>query len=513
MSGERYDVLIIGSGVGGLTCAGLLAKQGLKVLVLEALDRIGGCCSNYDFDGFKPEVGAVFVIGHFLYGQYFQLVERRLEDYLDLKRIDPVYDMVLEGGERYLLPQDLDQMEEVVNRINPADVPGYRRYNADMRKLQDLLKAVASSRMPALEDFLKPSSLARLGARKELLAALPVAARLATHNMGHCVQGYFRDERLRLIFGWENLYAALPSHRCNGLFAAMSYMSRDSLYYPRGGMMAIPRAMWKIASEYGAELRTGALVERIVIENGRAVGVRLAGGEELRASKVISNAHSRLTYLDLVGEENIPAWAAKTVRRQPCSIPAPTFYLNAKEKVGTEAHFTVLLNRRRKFDDFWHEFYDTGLLYRPDDGPMFISNPNFDDPGLAPEGKDSLSVIYIAPYRLKYHDWDDISASWPAELTGSIERRAFPGLADKVERMESVTPRELERTLRVAEGAFFGLELNGTNLGPFRPNYRSRLVGDLYLTGQCTNPGGGVPLVMTSGIIASSLLLNDWSKH
>jgi phytoene desaturase len=510
MSDDRYDVLIIGSGVGGLTCASLLAKEGLKVLVVEALDRIGGCCSNYDFDGFRPDVGAVFVIGHFLYNQYFQLVGRNLEDYLDLKLIDPVYDIVLEGGERYLLPCDFDEMAEVVNRINPADVPNYRRYNQDMKKIVDYMKAVSYSRMPALRDFLKPVSLAAMGMKKELLAALSVVARLGMHNMDHCLRGYFRDERLRLIFGWENLYAALPAHRCNGFFTSMTYMSHDGLYYPRGGMIAIPQAMAKIAGEYGAEMRMNTLVEKIIIENGKAVGIKLASGEELRSKVVVSNAHSRLTYLDLVGEENIPRWAAKTVRRQPCSIPAPTFYLNTKEKVGMDAHFTVLLNQRRKFDDFWGEFYDTGLLYRPDDGPMFISNPNFDDPGLAPQGRDSLSVIYIAPYRLKYYGWDDIRMSWPQELTESMERRAFPGLTDKVERMESVTPLDLERTLRVSEGAFFGLELNGTNMGPFRPNYKSRLVKNLYLTGQCTNPGGGVPLVMTSGIITSALLLNDW---
>ncbi len=512
MSGEKYDVIIVGSGVGGLTCASLLAKEGLKVLVLEALDHVGGCCSNYDFDGFRPEVGAVFVIGHFLYNQYFQLVERNLEDYLDLKLIDPIYDIVLEGGERYITPRDLDEMAEVVNRINPADLPNYRRYVTDMSAMQDYLKAVFNSKMPDIRDFLRPVSVAKMGAKKELLAALPVMAKLGMHNMDHCLRDYFSDERLRLIFGWENLYAALPAHRCNGMFTSMTYMSHDSLYYPKGGMTAIPHAMARIAEEYGAEIRLNTLVEKIIIENGKAAGVRLASGEELRARKVVSNAHSRLTYLDLVGEENIPKWAAKTVRRQPCSIPAPTFYLNTKEKVGTRAHFTVLLNQRRKFDDFWSEFYDTGLLYRPDDGPMFVSNPNFDDPDLAPEGKDSLSVIYIAPYKLKYHDWDDISETWPRELTESIERRAFPGLTGKVERMESVTPRELERTLRVAEGAFFGLELNGTNMGPFRPNYRSRLIKDLYLTGQCTNPGGGVPLVMTSGIITSAMLLNDWNR-
>jgi phytoene desaturase len=512
MSDDKYDVLIIGSGVGGLTCASLLAKEGLKVLVLEALDRIGGCCSNYDFDGYKPEVGAIFVIAHFMYNQYFQMVERNLEDYLDFRLIDPVYDIVLEGGERYVLPRDFDAMADVVNSINPADVPNYRRYNADMKKLQDMMMAMGNSKMPALKDFFKPLSLARMGMHKEMLAALPVAARLATHNMDNRIRSYFQDDRLQLIFGWENLYAGLPSHRCNGLFTSMTYMGHDGYYYPKGGMIAIPQAMAKIAGEYGAEIRLNTTVEKIVIENGKAVGVKLAGGEELRSKAVISNAHSRITYLELVGEENIPAWAAKTVRRQPCSIPAPTYYLNAKEKVGIRAHFTVLLNHRRKFDDLWNEFYDTGLLYRPDDGPQLISNPNFDDEDMAPAGADCISSIFIAPPKLKYYDWDDIRMSYTRELAESLERRAFPGLMSKVERMEAATPLDFERTLRVAEGAFFGLEMNGANLGPFRPNYKSMLVDNLYLTGQCTNPGGGVPLVMTSGIITSALLARAWKK-
>ena len=185
------------------------------------------------------------------------------------------------------------------------------------------MKAISYSQMPALKDFFKPVSLARMGMQKELLAALPVVARLAMHNMDHCLRGYFQDDRLRLIFGWENLYAALPAHRCNGFFTAMTYMGHDGFYYPRGGMIAIPQAMAKIAGEYGAEIRTSTLVEKIIIENGKAVGVKLDTGEELRSKSVISNAHSRLTYLDLVGEENIPRWAANTVRRQPCSIPAP----------------------------------------------------------------------------------------------------------------------------------------------------------------------------------------------
>jgi len=509
---SRYDAIIIGAGIGGLTSASLLAKQGIKVLVLEALGRIGGCCSNYDFGGFRPEVGAVFVILKDLYNNYFELIDRRIEDYIDFKVIDPVYDIVLEGGERYLLPRNFDAMGEVVRQINPADVDGYRRYCRDMKKIMDQQRAAISIPMPPLKDVFSIKTLLRRMFTKKSLPAMPIIARMAPRNMDTVIRSYFKDDRLQLIFGWENLYAALPVHRCNGMFSMFTYLGHDGYYYPKGGMIAIPKAMARICEEFGVEIRLNAPVKRIIVKNGKATGVEMNSGEIIESKVVISNAHSRVTYLNLVGANNLPSWAVKTVRRQPCSIPAPTFYLNLKEKLGAQAHFTILLNKRRKFDDLWWEFYDRGLLYRADDGPQMVSVPTFDDEDLAPKGKDALSAIYIAPYKLKYYNWDEIATDWAWELAQSLERRAFPGLCSKIEAIESIPPTRLERTLNVPEGAFFGLEMNGTNMGPFRPNYRSKLVDNLYLTGQCTNPGGGVPLVMMSGIIMSSILINDWQK-
>jgi len=509
---SRYDAIIIGAGIGGLTSASLLAKQGLKVLVLEALGRVGGCCSNYDFGGFRPEVGAVFVIMKDLYNNYFELIDRRIEDYIDFRLLDPVYDIVLEGGERYLLPKDFDAMSDVVRQINPADLDGYRRYCKDMKTIWDQQKAAISLPMPPLKDVYRFKTLMRMILNKKTLPAMPIITRMASRNMDTVIKSYFKDDRLQLIFGWENLYAALPVHRANGMFSMFTYLGHEGYYYPKGGMIAIPKAMARVCEEFGVELRLNAPVKRIVLKNGKAAGVEMNSGEVLESKVVISNAHSRVTYLNLVGANNLPSWAVKTVRRQPCSLPAPTFYLNLKEKLGARAHFTILLNQRRKFDDLWWEFYDRGLLYRADDGPMMVSVPSFDDENLAPKGKDALSAIYIAPYKLKYYNWDEIATDWAWEMAHSLERRAFPGLTSKIEAIESVPPTRLERTLNVPEGAFFGLEMNGTNMGPFRPFYRSRLVNNLYLTGQCTNPGGGVPLVMMSGIIMSSILVNDWNK-
>ena len=351
-----YDVIIIGAGVGGLTSAALLAKEGLKVLVLERLERVGGCCSNYDVNGFKPEVGAVFVIGHEFYYKLFELLDLRLEDYIDWGLIDPVYNVYLEDGRDYPLPRDIDEMAEVIASIAPQDVDGYYRYCADMRKMWEVYLAFLEHPMPELRKVAKLSTLVKMAANKELIPAMPTNLKMGLRNLDKCVREYFTDPYIQLMFGWENMYVGLPAHRCTALFSMITYMGRMGYYYPKGGMIAIPLALKRIAEDFGAEVRLNSEVERILIRDGKARGVRFAGGDTLTANAVISNTHSRVTYLNLVGEDNLPAWATRTVRRQPCSIPAPIFHMGLKEKMDSvKAHMSLVATPRRQFDGIWND--------------------------------------------------------------------------------------------------------------------------------------------------------------
>lgn len=185
MAGVDYDVIIMGSVVGGFTCGALLSKEGMKVLVFEQSDRIGGCCSNYNVDGFQPDVGAISVIGR------------------------EMYDMVFGDGTRVLLPRDIDEMAEAVRSISPRDVDGYYRYCRDMQKIMDFYLSALSVPMPELKDAGSFSFLARKLARKEQLAALSVNLRLETRTLDKVVKEYFTDDRVQMVFGWENLYAML----------------------------------------------------------------------------------------------------------------------------------------------------------------------------------------------------------------------------------------------------------------------------------------------------------------
>ncbi|RJP30384.1 MAG: NAD(P)/FAD-dependent oxidoreductase [Actinobacteria bacterium] len=508
-----YDVIIIGAGMGGLTAATLLAKEGLKVLVLERLERVGGCCSNYDVGGFKPEVGAVFVIAHEFYYKLFELLDLRLEDYLDWSLIDPVYQVYLEDGSDVALPRDVDEMAKVVKELAPQDVDGYYRYCKDLGKLHKALTAFTANPMPEIRKLTKLSSLAKLFGSKDFIPALPINLKLALNNLEKCVKSYFDDPVVQLMFGWENIYSGLPAHRCFGMFAMITYMGHLGYYYPKGGMISIPKALTRIAQDFGAELRLEAEVDSIVLEGREARGVKLANGEIFSARAVISNTHTRFTYLNLLRDANLPGWVARTVRRQPCSIPAPMFYMGLSEPLDSvKSHMSLVAQSRKHLDDVWKDFYDRGLLCRAADGMYLLICPTFDDPELAPPGKQVISAMYIAPYRLKYHDWDDIAEEWTWECIDYLDKRCFPGLVQRVEWMDPVPPTELERRLNVAEGAFFGIEMSLPNSGPFRPNYRSHFIDRLYQAGQCTNPGLGVPGAMISGMAVASLMLNDWPK-
>lgn len=507
-----YDVCIIGAGIGGLSSAGLLAKQGFKVIVLEGLDRLGGCCSNRDFNGFKPDVGAVFVLWKFIYDTFFRLMNLRIEDYIELKLIDPVYEIVLKGSDRHLIPRDPDAMAEVVRRISPADVPNFRRYSREMQKISDAQIAACGALKGDLKNMCSLSTLKKVMSNRETIAALSLIFNMATKNLGSVIDDYFRDERIRMLFLWESIYVGLAAHRTSGLFAFLANLSHEGYYYPKGGMIAIPQGLANCARKFGAEIRLHSPVKKILLKNRRAYGVELQTGEIIESKVVISNTHSRHTYLNLVGPTNLPSWAVKTVKRQPCSMPCPVFYLMLKERLNARAHMTVLLPSRRKFDDFWSQSYDKELLHRPDDGYMQAMNPTISDPELAPFGKDIVSVIYAAPYKLKYYDWDTINDEWTWELIHSLERRAFPGLTSKIESIEKVSPPMFEKELNVAEGGFVGLELTLSNLGLFRPSYKSKLIDNLYLVGQCTNPGGGVAQVLVSGILCSSVVTKTWPK-
>jgi phytoene dehydrogenase-like protein len=274
-------------------------------------------------------------------------------------------------------------------------------------------------------------------------------------------------------------------------------------------MVAIPRALARILKANGGELRLKARVKRIVIRDGVARGVSMEDGEEIEADTVLSNASCIPTYMDLVGEEHLSKAFVRALKGYRVSIPSPIVYFGLSEKPPFRCHSAVLVGGLEKVNAYWDEYYAHGLMARIDDLPVGLTCPSLYDDTLAPEGRYAVSAILPSPYRLKYSNWDAEKPYFIEEVIASVERRAFPGFGSLVEFADMTTPLDFERELNLPEGAIYGLEMSVPTLGPFRASYRSPVVKGLYLTGASTNPGGGVPLVMMSGMFVSSLMVKD----
>ncbi len=508
-----YDVVVIGSGIGGLTSASLLAKQGLKVLVLEQSERIGGCCSAYERDGYSFDVGAVFILAREIYERLFELLELRLEDYLDMRLIDPVYDIFFDNGGRALIHYDVEKTVEGLRDINPSEADNYREFCRDMAAVWSGSKAAAQKPFRSLKEVSSPLALMKRVLNPTFMRNLPMTARTAAGSQQKTIDRYFKDSNMKAVVGFENLYAGLPANRINGLFTLLSYVCHEGYFYPRGGMVAIPRALARIFEGFGGELRTGARVEKILSKEKRAYGVRLHDGEAILARKVLSNVSCIPTYMELVGEELLGKSLIRALKGYRVSIPCPIVYFGLKERPPFRCHSAVMVGGLEKVNAYWDEYYAHGLMARVDDLPVGLTCPSIYDDSLAPPGKYAVSAILPSPYRLKYSDWDAEKPYFIQEVIASIERRAFPGFGSAVEFADMTTPLDFERELNLPEGAIYGLEMSVPHLGPFRASYRSPVLENLYLAGASTNPGGGVPLVMMSGMVATSLMMKDMSEE
>lgn len=318
-----------------------------------------------------------------------------------------------------------------MTKVAPRDVEGYRCYSRHMGTIFDVYLAILSHPMQELRKVSKKYTLVKITAKKELIPTMPLNFKLGLRNLDKCVRSNFQDCYMQLMFRWENMYVGLFAYRCMGLFTMMACMGCMGYCYSMGGMISIPRSSKEIAEAFGVEIRLNSPVKRVTVQYSEAKGVRLRDYETLSVRAVISNTNSRCTYRKLVGEENLPGWVSRTIRRHPSYIPAPIFHMELSERLESmKGHMSLVETPRRQFDGIWNEFYDQGLLYRPDDDVYIIIDMTFDDPSMAPSGKQVISLIYIVPYRLKHHDWDDIAEEWAWEVICFLDRRIYPGLRE-----------------------------------------------------------------------------------
>ena len=496
-----YDVIVIGAGLGGLSTAALCAHSGFKTLVLEQADIIGGCCSTFEMDGYKFDVGASIVEVIPPIEKLFELMGKRHSDYMQLVSCDPIYSFITEDGQRFSYQTDIDETTAVIASIAPDDVEGWKRFSSmGLSMLDSMIDTVMTAPMntipEALKAWLKNPAVARFA---------PVFAR--THQ--GVVRSYYKNPIIQSSVAFQSYFAGAPPELGSGIFGYIALSEHLGIYYPKGGMISIPNGIKASGDEHGLEVQTGKKVEKILLENGVAFGVELEDGTAITSTVVVSNLNAQVTYLKLIRPENLPHWAVKAISSYEMSMPCQMIYVGIDKKPELDSHHTVVTNSIDAMNDVWNDYYKRWII--PHTAMSLICWPTECDPSLAPEGRHVINFLCNAPapYAPLGDNWDRLKPWYKEEAIKELEQYVLPDVRDHIELMEVSTPLDFERRLLSPQGSIYGLFSDVTTLAMFRPRARSKAIKNLYLTGSSTHYGGGIPTTIASGIVTTGYITKD----
>jgi phytoene desaturase len=311
------------------------------------------------------------------------------------------------------------------------------------------------------------------------------------------VDRYLRDPRTRRIFSFQAMYAGLAPHRALALYAVISYLDTVAgVWFPRGGIHAVPAAMAGAAEKHGVDIRYLTTVERVEVRHGRAAGVRTAGDEYIPADVVVLNPDLPVAYGDL-----LPGPVPRRVRRLRHSPSCVVLHVGSRAGYDHIAHHNIHFGRAWR--DSFDEVITKGALMS--DPSLLLTNPSRTDPGLAPPGHHVYYLLAPVPNLERGRlDWrGGLAQRYADELTGTLERCGYPGFGAAAEVREVVTPVGW-LDAGMAAGTPFAAAHTLAQTGPFRPSTLHSRLSNVVFVGSGTQPGVGIPMVMISGRLAAA---------
>ncbi len=484
------QAIVVGSGFGGLATAVRLGAKGYRVTVLERLDRPGGRARVLKQDGFTFDAGPTIITGPDLLKELWELAGKRFEDHIDLRLLNPFYYVRFEDGSAFRYSGDTEAMRAEVSRFNPRDVTNYDRFMERCR--------VAYER-----------GYIKLGNRSydsilEMVRFIPDIFAMRGHRSVYSVVSeMFEDPRLRKVFSLHPLLIGGNPLKTTAVYILINYLEKaHGVHFPMGGTGALIKGLVDLVEGAGNRVRYNAEVSEICVKDGRATGVRLAGGEVLSAELVVSNADSAWTYKYLATDKRRARWTDSKLDRAQYSNGLFLWYFGTDKRYEDVPHHMIMLGDR--YRGLLHDIFDRKVL--SPDFSLYLHRPTATDRSLAPDGCDTFYALVPVPNLDGDTNWAERAEDFRKSVEQYLSATVLPNLAQHVVTSSMMTPIDFQSDYLSYKGAGFGMEPILLQSAGFRPRNKSEHIDRLYLVGASTHPGAGIPGVLTSARVLDSVM-------
>ena len=486
VKGPTDHVVVVGAGLAGLSAALRLAGAGRKVTVLERESVPGGRNGLLNKDGYAFDTGPSVLTMPSLINDAFNCVGEDMKDWLELTPLTPLYRAFYADGSQLDVHANTGEMEaEIAKHISSDEAAGYRRYVDFVTKLYKY----------EMNDFIDrniDSPLNLLTPNLARLIALGGFRRLSPK-----VNQFMKDPRLQKVYSFQAMYAGVSPQQALAIYAVIAYMdSVNGVFFPKGGMHAVPRALAAAAEKHGVVFKYNTTVTNVEVSNGRAKAVITESGERYECDAVILNPDLPVAYRELLGKSPV------SIKRLKYSPSCVTLLIGSSKKYDFTAHHNI------HFGHSWDGVFDELIKKKQlmSDPSILVTIPTHDDPNLAPPGKHSYYVLFPTPNLDSNIDWTKQAGPYRDQMIKTIEERGYTGFGDSIETEVMTTPLDWKNQ-GMEMGAPFASAHTFFQTGPFRPRNMAQGIENVVFAGSGTQPGVGVPMVLISGRLAAERIV------
>lgn len=486
VTGPTNKVVVVGAGLAGLSAAIRLLGAGRDVTILERESVPGGRNGLLSKSGYAFDTGPTVLTMPSLIEDVMASVGENLTDWLTLMPLQPLYRAFYRDGSTLDVHSNTEEMEaEIAKVIGSDEAAGYRKYVDFVTKLYKYeMNDFIDKNIDSPFDLLTPN-LARL-------IAIGGFRRLAPK-----VAQFLKDPRTQRIYSFQAMYAGVSPQQALAIYAVIAYMDAvNGVFFPKGGMHAVPRALAGIATKHGAKIHYNSKVTRLEKRGKRVVAAITEDGTRYECDVIILNPDLPVAYTELLEKP------LRRIKKLEFSPSCAVLLVGSKKKYSHIAHHNIHFGD--SWDGVFEELIDKKSLMS--DPSLLVTVPSKDDSSLAPADRESYYILFPTPNLRANINWEIESSRYRDEMVRVLEERGYEGFGDSIEIENLTTPLEWKK-MGLEMGAPFASAHTFAQTGPFRPNNLARGFENVIFTGSGTQPGVGVPMVIISGKLAAERIL------